>query len=58
MIYVNLFVQSNGVVAYSKLLCPLNECNGENERLQEGRGRKSMFNMESDAFRGRVSWTG
>lgn len=69
MIYVNLFVQSNGVLAYSKLLGigndiyeifffpPPNEYNGENKRLQKGK-KKSMFNMASKGRRGRDSSTG
>ena len=67
MIYVNLFVQSNGVVAYSKLLGigndiyeiffffpPPNEYNGENKGLQKGK-KKSLFNMASGGRRGRDS---
>lgn len=68
MIYVNLFVQSNGVVAYSKLLgigndiyeifffLP-NEYNGENKRLQKGK-EKSTFSMASEGRRHRDSATG
>lgn len=62
MIYVNLFVQSNGVVAYSKLLGIWNDIYeiffslwmNTMEKTRDSnqkRGKKTLFKMESDSSR-------